>query len=118
MKRLVVLVFSLWIVLAFTIASQVGASELGASELHEGSQIFTTHCVGCHVNGGNIVRRGKTLKLKALQKNQMDSIPAIVDIVTNGKANMSAYRDRLTEHEIQVVAAYVLERAEQNWKPD
>jgi cytochrome c6 len=29
---------------------------------------------------------------------------------------MSAYKDRLTEQEIQEVAAYVLEQAETGWK--
>ncbi len=29
---------------------------------------------------------------------------------------MSAYKDRLTEVEIQAVSAYVLEQAEKNWK--
>lgn len=113
MKRLVVWVCSIWLVLGLTIAPGAVASELA-----DGSQIFSVQCAGCHVNGGNIVRRGKTLKLKALQKNQMDTIPAIVEIVTNGKGNMSAYRDRLTESEIQTVAAYVLEQAARNWKPD
>jgi cytochrome c6 len=81
-----------------------------------GAKVFEIHCAGCHLNGGNIVRRGKNLKLKTLQKNQMDSIVAIAEIVTNGKNNMSAYRDRLTEPQIQEVAAYVLKQAEQNWK--
>lgn len=80
-----------------------------------GVEIFEVHCAGCHINGGNIVRRNKTLKLKALQKNQMASIEAIIDIVTNGKGNMSAYRDRLTNEEIQTVAAYVLDQAQAGW---
>ncbi|NBQ36890.1 MAG: cytochrome C6, partial [Synechococcus sp.] len=32
----------------------------------DGAALFEAHCVGCHLNGGNIIRRGKTLKLKAL----------------------------------------------------
>ena len=46
----------------------------------------------------------------------MDSLEAITNIVTNGKSNMSAYKDRLTTEEIQNVAAYVLEQAEKDWK--
>lgn len=45
----------------------------------------------------------------------MDSIAAIADIVTNGKNNMSAYRERLSEQEIADVAAYVLAQAETGW---
>ena len=81
-----------------------------------GAQLFEVHCAGCHLNGRNIIRRGKNLKLKALQKNQMDSVEAIAQIVMNGKNNMSAYKDRLTELEIQQVSAYVWEQAQQGWK--
>lgn len=79
------------------------------------AQLFELQCAGCHVNGGNIIRRGKTLKLKALEKNGYGTVEAIVAIITNGKGNMSAYKDRLSESEIQSVAEYVLDRAHQNW---
>jgi cytochrome c6 len=81
----------------------------------DGAAIFEVHCVGCHIHGGNIIRRGKTLKLPALKRNGMDSVAAIAELVTNGKANMSAYGDRLTQEEIQAVAAYVWQQAEQGW---
>ncbi len=79
------------------------------------TQLFELQCAGCHVNGGNIIRRGKTLKLKALEKNGYGTREAIVEIITYGKGNMSAYKDRLSETEIQSVAEYVLDRANQNW---
>ncbi len=81
-----------------------------------GVQLFELHCAGCHAQGGNIVRRGKTLKLKALQRYQMDSTAAIAEIVAQWKGNMSAYQDRLSPAEIQAVTDYVLEQANQNWK--
>jgi cytochrome c6 len=87
-----------------------------AANLTNGAQIFEAHCSGCHVNGGNIIRRGKNLKLKALRRNQMDSLEAIAQIVTNGKRPMAAYGDRLTLEEIEDVSAYVLEQAEKDWK--
>jgi len=87
-----------------------------AANLDEGMHLFEVHCVGCHVKGGNIIRRGKNLKLKALERNKMDSLEAIAQIITNGKANMSAYQDRLTPEQIQDVAAYVLEQATQGWQ--
>jgi cytochrome c6 len=82
----------------------------------QGAQVFEVHCVGCHVNGGNIVRRGKNLRLKTLQRNGYDSIDAISQLVANGKGIMSAYGDRLSEAEMQSVAAYVLEQAAGGWK--
>jgi cytochrome c6 len=87
-----------------------------AADLSHGAEIFNTNCAGCHANGGNIVRRNKTLKLKALSKFGMDSIEAIADIVANGKNNMSAYKERLNRQEIENVAAYVLAQAESNWR--
>jgi cytochrome c6 len=81
-----------------------------------GAQVFETHCVGCHIGGGNIVRRGKTLKQNALQKNGFDNVAAIAALVKAGKGNMSAYQDRLSEAEIQAVSAYVLEQADQGWR--
>ena len=83
-----------------------------------GSQLFEAQCAGCHAGGGNIIRRGKNLKLKALQKNKVDTQEAIVNLVTVGKGNMSAYADRLTPEEIQTVSAYVLAQAAQNWKSE
>lgn len=87
-----------------------------AEDTVNGTQIFSVHCAGCHINGSNIIRRGKNLKMKALKKNKMDSIEAIASIVTNGKNNMSAYKDRLTQQQIQDVAAYVIEQAQKDWR--
>lgn len=80
------------------------------------AKLFELHCSGCHINGGNIVRRGKTLKLKALQKNGYTTIDQISNIITIGKGNMSAYKARLSETEIQALSQYVLDRANQDWK--
>ena len=66
--------------------------------------------------GGNIIRRGKNLKAKALKRNHVDSQDAIVSLVTHGKGNMSAYGDRLTTEEIAAVSQYVLEKAATNWR--
>jgi cytochrome c6 len=86
-----------------------------AADTANGAKIFSVHCAGCHLNGGNIIRRGKNLKLKALKRNGMDNVEAIASIVANGKNNMSAYKDRLSAQEIQAVSAYVLEQAEKDW---
>ncbi|BAQ62076.1 cytochrome C553 [Geminocystis sp. NIES-3708] len=74
------------------------------------------NCAGCHPNGSNIIRRGKNLRLKTLQKNGYDSVDAITNIIANGKNNMSAFKDRLTENEINQVAQYVFQQAENNWQ--
>lgn len=86
------------------------ADELNATKL------FENNCAGCHPKGGNIIRRGKTLKLKDLKKFKMDSLSSVTNIVTNGKGNMSAYKERLSELEIEAVSSYVLEQAGKNWQ--
>ncbi|NET00109.1 MAG: c-type cytochrome [Sphaerospermopsis sp. SIO1G2] len=111
MKKLTILIFltfCLWVV-NFT-------APVYALDIQNGAEVFSANCAGCHINGGNIIRRGKNLKKRALKRYKMDSLEAIEDIVTNGKNNMSAYADRLTTAEIENVAAYVLEQAENNWK--
>jgi cytochrome c6 len=80
------------------------------------AEVFSANCAGCHINGGNIIRRGKNLKEKALKKYGMDSIANISNLVTNGKGIMPAYKDRLSEQQIIDVSAYVLSQAETDWK--
>ena len=87
-----------------------------ATDLDRGAKVFQANCAGCHVKGKNIVRRNKNLKIKALHRYKVDTQEAIIDLVTNGKGIMSAYGDRLSESEIADVSAYVLQKAEQNWK--
>ncbi|CDN11730.1 MAG: c-type cytochrome [Richelia sp.] len=99
-------------VIAFNI---IFPSTAFAANTTNGAKIFEANCAGCHINGGNIVRRGKNLKMRTLKMYGMDSVDAIASIVTNGKNNMSAYKERLTEQEIQDVAAYTLQQAQQNW---
>ncbi|TBR59148.1 c-type cytochrome [Mastigocladus laminosus UU774] len=105
-----------FILLLFTVLIISFSQPALAADTTNGAKIFDVHCAGCHINGSNIIRRGKNLKLKALKKYGMDSIEAISSLVANGKNNMSAYKDRLSEQEIQDVAVYVLQQAEKGWR--
>ena len=78
--------------------------------------LFDAHCAGCHIGGGNIVRRRKTLKQRALERNGVDSVAAIANLITNGKGAMSAYQDRLTTAEIDQLAQYVWQQAQKDWR--
>jgi cytochrome c6 len=111
-------VFSKLVAIALMIVSVFLLSFQPAIASPDGAVIFENNCAGCHVNGGNIVRRGKNLKLKTLQKNGVDSVESIAQLVTQGKGLMSAYGDRLTTEEIETVSKYVVERAQQEWKKD
>lgn len=94
--------------------SLVWASEING--VTEGAKIFKVQCAGCHIHGSNIIRRGKNLKKNTLKRNGFDTIEAIAYLVSNGKNNMSAFKERLTEKQINEVASYVLEQAEHNWQ--
>ena len=96
--------------------TSINTPALASIDLDNGAKVFKANCAGCHVNGGNIVRRGKNLKSRALHRHKVDTQEAVVSLVTNGKGIMSAYGDKLTQQEIADVSAYVLERAEHNWK--
>ena len=104
------------LILSVSLAPVPGTSTARAADTANGAKIFQVHCASCHPKGGNIIRRGKNLKKRALKRNKRDSLQAIASLVANGKSPMSAYKDRLTAREIEDVSAYVLERAENNWK--
>ncbi len=116
MQRFLVMVMGLvwgWWLLLLPAVAEVSTAEV----LQLGGQVFEVNCAGCHAGGGNIVRRGKNLKLKTLERNDMATIAAISEIVTNGKGQlMSAYGEKLSAAEIEAVAGYVLDRAEHDWK--
>lgn len=78
--------------------------------------LFTANCAGCHAGGGNVIRRGKTLKQKALKRYGYEDVGAIAQIITHGKGIMSGYEDRLTGEEISAIAQYVKAQSESDWK--
>ena len=79
-----------------------------------GAKVFGGRCVACHIKGGNIVNRTKTLKKAALEKYNMYSAQAIITQVTCGKGSMPALGKLYSEKQIADVAAYVLDRAKQD----
>lgn len=93
----------------------VALVKLAPEQFSQAAALFELQCSGCHINGSNIIRRGKNLKLKALQANHVDSQAAISAMITNGKGIMSAYADRLSPAEIELLASYVLEQANAGW---
>ncbi len=79
-----------------------------------GAKVFGGRCVSCHIKGGNIVNRNKTLKKAALEKYNMYSAQAIIIQVTCGKGSMLGLGKRYSEKQIADVAAYVLKKAEED----
>ena len=89
------------------------SSALGLSG--SGAQLFDLHCAGCHPNGGNIIRRGRTLKLKALEKRELNNAQAIAQIAREGVGQMSGYADVLGEGNDVLVADWIWQQAQNAW---
>lgn len=81
----------------------------------DGAQLFEAHCAGCHLNGGNLIRRGKTLKLAALQRQDLASKEAIARIAAAGIGQMSGYQAVLGDAGVEAVAGWVWQQAEAGW---
>ena len=82
---------------------------------NSGKILFKNHCAGCHLNGGNIIRRSKNLKISSLKRNGIDNPESIAKIVREGVGRMDSYIDKLGDNGDQVVANWVWEQAQKAW---
>lgn len=85
------------------------------AESLNGEQLFGANCSACHIGGNNVIISHKTLRKEALEKYEMDSLDAIRYQVIHGKNAMPAFEGRLSNDEIEAIAAYVLGQAETGW---
>ena len=86
-----------------------------AGDAQSGAKIFSANCAACHAGGRNVISGAKTLQKDALEKYEMNSIEAITYQVVNGKNAMPAFKDRLSDAQIDDVATYVLSQSEKGW---
>jgi cytochrome c6 len=96
-------------------AEAIDGGVLRVSLLEAGGSLFRAHCAGCHLQGGNIIRRGKTLKLAALERNGVASPEAIAAIAAGGGGQMGGYAQALGEGGPEAVAAWVWQQALEGW---
>jgi len=90
-------------------------TQLIALEANVGKDLFRNHCAGCHINGGNIIRRTKNLKISSLKKNGINDPEAIAKIASQGIGMMDGYKDQLGDNGDQIVANWVWEQAQKAW---
>tara|TARA_Y100001968_G_scaffold108727_1_gene98354 strand:- start:577 stop:948 length:372 start_codon:yes stop_codon:yes gene_type:complete len=90
-------------------------NELNAIEANSAENLFKNNCAGCHINGGNIIRRSKNLKISSLKRNGIDNPEAIAKIARQGIGIMSGYQDKLGDNGDKIVANWVLEQAQKAW---
>jgi cytochrome c6 len=93
----------------------VEPSAITPPSLSGGERLFAAHCVGCHINGGNIVSRGRTLKLAALERQGLASPEAIATIAAEGRGRMSGYGLVLGEGGAEMVGEWVWRQAQAGW---
>ena len=106
------ILFTIAIVVVVLAPASAIAAPSGTSQ---GEALFDLHCAGCHLNGGNIVRRRKTLKLAALERNGIASSEAIAEIARQGIGRMSGYGDVLGPDGDRIVAEWVWQQAQNAW---
>ena len=106
--------FFLVILVIFTYVLCLTISPAAQAE-PSGQELFTMHCSGCHVKGGNIIRRAKTLKLSALKRNGIDNQEAIARIAREGIGSMSGYEEVLGKGGDTLVANWIWEQAQKAW---
>lgn len=81
-----------------------------------GARLFENHCAGCHLHGGNIIRRGRTLKRTALERQGISGPGAIAEIASAGIGQMGGYGEVLGNGGAEAVAAYVWQQALADWQ--
>jgi cytochrome c6 len=80
-----------------------------------GASLFAAHCAGCHVNGGNVIRRGKTLRLAALRRAGLEGPEAISRVAAAGQGQMGGYAEVLGPGGPEAVGAWVWQQALAEW---
>ncbi|MEY4351815.1 MAG: hypothetical protein RLZZ609_56 [Cyanobacteriota bacterium] len=92
----------------------VDASLAGSAPI-SGADLFGQHCAGCHVNGGNVIRRGKTLRLAALRRAGLQSAADVARVAALGQGQMGGYGEVLGVGGPEAVGEWVWQRALADW---
>ena len=88
---------------------------INAINTNSGSILFKNHCAGCHINGGNIIRRSKNLRIESLNHNGINDPETIASIARKGIGIMDGYEKQLGENGDKIVATWIWEQAQKAW---
>ena len=113
--------------LAVSAAVVFGSPDLSIAAT--GMENFQASCAGCHAGGGNTFpfSSKKTLFQGDLDKNGVNSVEVMSNLILKGKGGMPAYGEfmsqkgnmipaRFTEAEVIAISDFVLDQAEHGWK--
>ncbi len=84
--------------------------------IQEGAALFSMNCVACHIHGQNLIIPEKNLHYETLRTYGMYSADAIMWQVRHGKNIMPAFGDQFSPEQLEAIAAYVMDQAQQDWK--
>ena len=106
--------------IALCLALVLGAAPSFAADADHGAQIFSANCAACHMGGGNVIRANRTLSQTDLQAHLesygQDHLEAIEHQIEAGKNAMPPYEGKLSDADIEDVAAFVELQAERGWQ--
>tara|TARA_Y100001968_G_scaffold25524_1_gene19973 strand:- start:124 stop:432 length:309 start_codon:yes stop_codon:yes gene_type:complete len=93
----------------------IPSNELLALSESKGENLFIEHCSQCHVKGGNVIRRSKTLKISALKRNGLDDPEKIAKVARLGIGIMNGYEKSLKKGDDQIIANWIWEQSQKAW---
>ena len=97
---------TLFAVLALLISLQ--GTDLAAPQDQAGQTLFKSNCATCHSQNGTPTAVGKSLNAPDLGsapvQNQTNA--QLQQIISNGKGNMPAFKDKLSPAEVDSLVAY------------
>lgn len=80
----------------------------------DAAALYKSKCAGCHASDGSgSTSVGKALKIGDLRADdtQKKTDAQLIEVTTNGKDKMPAFKDKLTAEQIKSLVAYVRELA-------
>ncbi len=82
---------------------------LAATAFAGGAEIFKAKCAACHPDGGNIMKKDKTLHKKDLEANKLKTAKDLVKYMRAPGPGMTKFDEKaLPEKDAQAVAEYIL----------
>ncbi len=93
-----------------TVFLTIAASTLlAATAFAGGAEIFKAKCAACHPDGGNIMKKEKTLHKKDLEANKLKTAGDLVKYMRNPGPGMTKFDAKsLPDKDAKEVAEYIL----------
>jgi cytochrome c6 len=82
---------------------------MAATAFAGGGDIFKAKCAACHPDGGNIMKKEKTLHKKDLEANKLKTAKDLVKYLRNPGPGMTKFDEKtLPDKDAKEVAEYIM----------